>query len=117
VTDRRLAFCENPLDHVDGNPTTANKHKGKRGAKHVSLALAIFFAWAPDMNGMAREILYRRPLRQWSPRHQCIATQLDVVSGKEHHADILKGAANSLGHNRVRLPTFQFEIVDCAFAH
>jgi hypothetical protein len=32
---------------------------------------------------------------------------------EKHHTDTLKGALNSVGRNSVRLPTFQFEIVDC----
>jgi hypothetical protein len=41
---------------------------------------------------------------------------LDVILRQEHHADVLKGALNGADRHRVCLPTFQFEIVDCAFA-
>ena len=78
--------------------------------------LAVFFTWASDMRGIGANFVLAGT-SVWSPRRRRIATQLDVVLGKEHHADILKGAANSLSHNRGRLPTFQFEIVDCAFAY
>jgi hypothetical protein len=85
-------------------------------ARMVLLVLAVFFTWASDMNGIGANFVLAGT-SVWSPHRRRIATQLDVVLGKEHHADILKGAANSLGHNRGRLPTFQFEIVDCAFAY
>ena len=42
---------------------------------------------------------------------------MNVVLGEKHHADILKGAPNSVRCNRAWLPAFKFEIVDCAFAH
>jgi hypothetical protein len=42
---------------------------------------------------------------------------LNVVLGEKHHADTLKGALNRVGRNSVRLPPFQFEIVDVALAH
>jgi hypothetical protein len=58
----------------------------------------------------------RHDRRRWSPCGRCVATQLDVVLGEEHHADILKGALNGVDRHHGRLPTFQFEIVDCAFA-
>jgi hypothetical protein len=41
---------------------------------------------------------------------------LDIVLGEEHHTGILKGALNGEVRHRIRLPAFQFEIVDCAFA-
>jgi hypothetical protein len=46
-----------------------------------------------------------------------VAPQLNVVLAEKHHTDSLKGAPDGVGRNRVRLPTFQLEIVDCALAH
>jgi catechol 2,3-dioxygenase-like lactoylglutathione lyase family enzyme len=62
-------------------------------------------------------VFYWQSLRQWSPRRRHVAPQLNVVLGKKHHADILKGPPNSVGRDRARLPTFQLEVVDVALAH
>ena len=58
---------------------------------------------------------FRYPVRRGDDAHS--QTPSDSGPTVRQHSRRLKGALNSLGRSRARLPTFQFEIVDCALAH